>query len=172
MGLNSGFKGLNQYLGKYRIPPPPSKRKVYANSKRQIWDVELFDCALPRNLIGRLAKLTAFSPCLFSIFSIAHRPLVGNDVLIIEALRSHWSVGLLWTSGQPDTDTCTFNAQNSQETDIHAPGGIRTLNPSKRAVADPRLRPRGHRDRPVYFEITQMYWWLPPIYYYSWHKQL
>jgi len=34
--------------------------------------------------------------------------------------------------------------QHSQETDILAPGGIRTLNRSKRAVVDPRLRPRGH----------------------------
>ena len=33
--------------------------------------------------------------------------------------------------------------QHSRETDNHALGGIRTL---KRAAADPRLRPRGHRD--------------------------
>ena len=39
------------------------------------------------------------------------------------------------------------NTQHSQETDIHAPGGIRTHNPSKRAAGDPRLRPRGHWDR-------------------------
>jgi hypothetical protein len=38
------------------------------------------------------------------------------------------------------------NTQHSQETNIHAPGGIRTHNLSKRAVADPRLRPRGHWD--------------------------
>jgi len=31
------------------------------------------------------------------------------------------------------------NARHSQETDIHAPGGVRTLNPSKRAAADPHL---------------------------------
>ena len=37
--------------------------------------------------------------------------------------------------------------QHSKETDIHAPGGIRTRNPSKRAVADPSFRPRGHWDR-------------------------
>ena len=39
------------------------------------------------------------------------------------------------------------NTQHSQQTNIHASGGIRTHNPSKRAAADPRLRPRGHRDR-------------------------
>jgi len=39
------------------------------------------------------------------------------------------------------------NTQHSQQTDIHVPGGIRTQNPTKRAAVDPRLRPRGHRDR-------------------------
>ena len=33
--------------------------------------------------------------------------------------------------------------QHSQQTNIHAPGGIRTHNLSRRAAADPRLRPRG-----------------------------
>jgi hypothetical protein len=41
------------------------------------------------------------------------------------------------------------NTQHSQETDIHTPGGIRNRNLSKDATADPRLRPRGHRDRPI-----------------------
>jgi hypothetical protein len=31
------------------------------------------------------------------------------------------------------------NTQHSQETDIHAPGGIQTRNPSKRATADHAL---------------------------------
>ena len=39
------------------------------------------------------------------------------------------------------------NTQHSQETDIHAQGGIRTRNASKRKVADPRLRPLGYWDR-------------------------
>ena len=39
------------------------------------------------------------------------------------------------------------NTQHSQETDIHASGGIRTRKTSRRAVADRRLGPRGHRDR-------------------------
>ena len=34
------------------------------------------------------------------------------------------------------------NTQSSPETDIHAPGGIQTRNPNKRAAADPRLRSR------------------------------
>ena len=39
------------------------------------------------------------------------------------------------------------NPQHSQETDIHATGGIQTHNPSKRAAADSYLRPRGNWDR-------------------------
>ena len=39
------------------------------------------------------------------------------------------------------------NTQHSQQTNTHAAGGIRTLNPSKRVAVDPRLRPLGHRDR-------------------------
>jgi len=34
------------------------------------------------------------------------------------------------------------NTKHPQETDIYALGGIRTYNPSKRAAADPSLRPR------------------------------
>ena len=37
--------------------------------------------------------------------------------------------------------------KNSQQTNIHAPGGIRTHDFSRRVAADLRLRPRGHCDR-------------------------
>jgi len=40
------------------------------------------------------------------------------------------------------------NTQYSQQTNIHAPGGIRIHNLSRRAAKDLRLRPRGHWDRP------------------------
>jgi len=68
----------------------------------------------------------------------------GLGLLITEASRSQsdtaQSLGILWTSDQkhlPD------NTQHSQETDIHAPAGIRTCSPSKRAAADRRPRQRG-----------------------------
>jgi hypothetical protein len=44
-------------------------------------------------------------------------------------------------------DLYLTNTQHSQRTNIHAPGGLRTRNPSKRTAADPRLRPLGHWDR-------------------------
>ena len=46
------------------------------------------------------------------------------------------------------------NPQHTQEKNFHAPGTIRTHNPSKRAAAGPRLRPQDHRDT-----HTQIYWW-------------
>ena len=39
------------------------------------------------------------------------------------------------------------NTQHSQQTNIHAPGGIRTHDLSRRAAADLHLRQRGHWDR-------------------------
>ena len=39
------------------------------------------------------------------------------------------------------------NTQHSQQKNIHAPGGIRIHDRSRRAAVDPRLRPRGYWDR-------------------------
>ena len=55
------------------------------------------------------------------------------------------SVELLSTRDRPFANTSTLQ-HTTLSTDIHAPGGIRSRNPSKRLVADPRLRPLGHRD--------------------------
>jgi hypothetical protein len=81
---------------------------------------------------------------------MAPQPLGGLGRLIfrgftITLLYTPHSVGLLWTSNQPVAETSTW--KHSQQTDIHALGGIRTHNPSKRAAVDPRLRQRGHWDR-------------------------
>jgi hypothetical protein len=47
---------------------------------------------------------------------------------------------------QPVASRCTDCAIPAHETSL-PPSGIRTPNPSKRAAADRRLRPRGDRDR-------------------------
>jgi hypothetical protein len=44
---------------------------------------------------------------------------------------------------------------NTQQTNIHAPGGIRAHNLSRRAAADLRLRPHGHWDRPGILNTTE-----------------
>jgi hypothetical protein len=85
---------------------------------------------------------------------MAQQPPLGHGLLVGEASRPHsdkqqW-VGL-WTSYQPVPETRPLldNTQHSQETDIHAAGRNRACNSSKREAADPRLRPRGHWDRPM-----------------------
>jgi hypothetical protein len=58
------------------------------------------------------------------------------------------TVGLVWTSDQPVSETSTCTGQHNietQVTNIHALSGIRTLDTSNQAAADLRLRPRGYR---------------------------
>ena len=77
----------------------------------------------------------------------AQQPLVGQGLLIFEASQSHSdtsnSIGLLYTSDQPETHT-SFWQQTifTKERRVH--GGIRTHNPRKRAAADTSLRMHTH----------------------------
>ena len=50
----------------------------------------------------------------------------------------------------------TTHKTHYRQTSLHS-GGIRTRNPSKRAAAEPRLRPYGHRDRPFPSIIFPLY---------------
>jgi hypothetical protein len=82
---------------------------------------------------------------LYFFLPMVQQPLVGQGLLIIEASRLHsdtpHSLGLLWTSDQPDAET--YNWQHTTFTrDRHPcpPTGIRTHNPRKRAAVDPHLR--------------------------------
>jgi hypothetical protein len=50
-----------------------------------------------------------------------------------------------WSARRRDLYRTTHNTHNRQTS--MPPGGIRTHNLSRRAAADPRLRPRGHWDR-------------------------
>jgi hypothetical protein len=52
------------------------------------------------------------------------------------------------------------NTRHSQQTNIHAPGGIRTHNLSRRAAADLRLRPRCHWDRLYLIYILILYFYM------------
>ena len=91
-----------------------------------------------------------------SCFTVAQQSLVGQGLLIIEASLLHsdtpHSVGLLWTSDQPDAETCTWQHTTLTRDRHPCSHGIRTRNPRKRAAVDPRLRPRFHRDR----HLTQL----------------
>jgi hypothetical protein len=64
---------------------------------------------------------------------MAQQPLVGQCPLIIEASRSHsdtpHSVGLLWTSDQPDAVTSTWQ-HTTLTADNHAPAGFEPIIPA------------------------------------------
>jgi len=64
---------------------------------------------------------------------MAQQPIVGQGLLHIEASRSHsdtpYSVGLLWTSDQPDTQA-SINTQHSQETQRHLLAGFEPVIPA------------------------------------------
>jgi hypothetical protein len=83
---------------------------------------------------------------------MARQPPVGLGLLNVKASRSYSDtphpVGLLWTRMiSPSQRPLPDNTQHSKQTYIYGAGGIRNRNPSKRAAADPRLRPRGHWGR-------------------------
>ena len=93
---------------------------------------------------------------------MALRPNEGYGLLILEVSRSHttthhsrWdSPGRVISSSQRPVPN---NTQHSQQTDIHAAGGIRTHDLSRRAAADLRLRPRGHWDRHLIYIYIYIY---------------
>ena len=94
--------------------------------------------------------MTRYLVCLF----LAQQPPVGQGLLIHKVSRSHtttrhsrqdFSGRVISLLQRPLPD----NTQHSQQTDIHALGGIRTHSFNRRAAADLRLRPRGHWDRLV-----------------------
>jgi len=69
---------------------------------------------------------------------MAQQSLVGQGLLIFEAFRLQSRHTQYDSSGRMLNLTQRLlpdNTQNPQETDIHAPGGFRTRNPSKRAAA-------------------------------------
>ena len=83
--------------------------------------------------------------CLF----LARQPPVGQGLLIHDISSSHtmhhsryFSGRVISLSQRPLPDS----TQQSQQTNIHAPGGIRTHTLRRQEAADLRVRPRGHWD--------------------------
>jgi hypothetical protein len=62
------------------------------------------------------------------------------------------TVGLVWTSDQPVSETSICTGQHNIETqvsNIHGFSGIRKRDPSNQAAADLHLRPRSYRGRHI-----------------------
>jgi hypothetical protein len=93
---------------------------------------------------------------LFIIFSgsVAQRGLwpPRSRGCLIKHNAAPQSIELLWTSDQHVAEISTW--QHTHQTNIHAPGGIRTHDRSRRAAVDLRLRPRAHWDRQQCYQIN------------------
>jgi hypothetical protein len=92
---------------------------------------------------------------LFLSFPVAQQPNSNLGRLILEVSRSHTirhtAVRTPLDEGSARRRDLYVTTPNTHKREnIHAPGGIRTHNPSKRGAADPRLRPRSHWDRLMY----------------------
>ena len=112
-----------------------------------------------------------FKNCLLSVCSFSwrynplwlyfHSPVAGFSLLVVEVSWPHTTTrhSRLHSSGRvinPSQRPLPDNTQHSKQTNIHAPGGIRTHNLSRRAAEDLRLRPRGHWNR-RYFKTYNTY---------------
>jgi len=85
---------------------------------------------------------------------MAPQPITGKkEPRIIETSRSHsdtpHSVGLPWVHDQPNPETSTWQHTTITRDRYPCTGGIGTRSPSKRAAAEPRLRPLGNRARHI-----------------------
>jgi choline dehydrogenase-like flavoprotein len=74
--------------------------------------------------------------------------LASSSTKFLDHAQRHATVGRTplneWSVGSRDLPD---NSQHTQQTNIHATGGIRTHDRSRRAAVDQRLRQRGYWDR-------------------------
>jgi hypothetical protein len=103
-----------------------------------------------RFVIPNLTQAGQYFYFILFLFFLALQPSVGYGLLVHEVSWSHtmtrhsrWDSSC--TSDQLVAETSTW--QHTQQKNIHALGGSRTHDHSRRAVVDLRLRPRSHWDR-------------------------
>jgi hypothetical protein len=89
-----------------------------------------------------------------SVLFLARQPPVNHGLLIHEVSTSHTTTHHSRYNSSGRVISSSYrplpeNTQQSQQTHIHTPGGIRTHSLSRRAAEDLRLRPHGHWDRPL-----------------------
>jgi len=134
MGFNSAFKGLNKPQHQWILPHISLKtgfsKRALKTRGCLLWLVSL---NLSDTLDFYFSWRNSTSGAKASSLPIHH------DYTQLGTSRS---VGPLWMRDQPDNTTLSGTV-------IHISSGIRTRNSSKGAAADPRLRPRGHWDRPL-----------------------
>jgi len=83
------------------------------------------------------------------------RVMASSFLKFLDHTQWHVTVGRTplddWSARRRDLYLTTHI--HSQRTDIYAPGGIRSHNLSRRVAADLSLRPRGHWERHIWYDI-------------------
>ena len=134
---------------------------VLSDSHSRICHGNLFPCILFTcpNHRNSLSSVFFFYPAFYNPYEFEAPHSWGSEITHKDASQQ---VGLLWTSDQLVAETSTWQlTQQSKRANIHAPGGIRIRNPSKRSAVDTRLRPLGHWN-PLSFQLLLIYSSLRP----------
>ena len=106
----------------------------------------ILTCGLPRSKI--FFHIISF---LFSLVALwPNAGITSSFLRLLDHTQRRVTVGRTplyeWSARRRDI----YLTHTTQQTNIHAPGAIRTRDLSKRAAAELRLKPRGHWDRPHY----------------------
>ena len=111
-----------------RRPQIPADYCHKEHSPNNAQNCGLLDCLVQkgtRSLVtGNVFKMTAAcrNDRLIFFFSTTQQPLVGQDLIVIKASRSH-SIKLLWTSDRPGAEDSTDNTgTHKRQTSIISAG--------------------------------------------------
>ena len=131
-----------------------------------------YECRFQYFCICSLSRINSYKPYWYFCFPgvtthcgcIFHNPVEGFSLLIFDVSRSHTTTrhSRYDSSGRvinPSPRPLPDNTQHSQQTNIHAFGGIQTHDRSRRAAVDLRLRPRGYWDRQT---VLVYHWFQSP----------
>jgi len=130
-------------------------RGIYVLVSRTLWGLHWRSVLMCCVYFCNKLPYTIFQLVIWiTFFFMTGEPLVGLDLVIIEASRTHsetsHSVGLLWTSDRPDVESSTWR-HTTLTTDRHP-----YHRPSQRAAAYQCLRPTKHRLNLPYFGRTYL----------------
>jgi len=138
---------MQQCINIFIIPYLYEAQHVSGDKPSIIRNLKL--CSFKLIMMGGVSPVIHESVLIKVFFFIwPNSPPVGQGLLIHEVSRSHSTTNQNRQDSServisPTQRPLTDNTRHSQQTDIHAPSGIRTHNLSMRAAADLRFRPRG-----------------------------
>ena len=140
-------------MGGGRLTPPPTGRFTTGRETRYPFYMRLSG---PQDRSERVRKISPPPPLNFVFYSL----VLCTSAYLVVLLSCIF--------------LCAFTTHN---TNIHAPIGIKTRNPSRRSAADPHLRPLGHtgsagirsQNRPAHSEsLYRLHYAGPPSTAYFW----